>query len=125
MRYIALALALLALCAALCAWNMAYLCRILEQMEVLAAGALDAAGREDFSQSARLLGELQEQWTCREVYFCAVMPHKSLDTVSFSIETALGLAQTQSCELASQMRVLCRSLRLLVDTERLRLGNVL
>ena len=104
---------------------MVYLCRVLEQMEALAAGALDAARRQDFAESVQLLEMLQQQWTSREVYFCAVMPHKSLDTVSFSIETAAGLAQTQSEELASQLRVLCRSLRLLTDTERLRLGNVL
>jgi len=125
MRYIVLALALLVLCAGLCVWNMMRVCAILEQMETLSNEALDAVLGGDYTRCSRLLDELRRQWQHCEVYFCAVMPHKSLDTVSLGIETVTGLVQEQSGELAAQLRVLCRSLRLLMESERLHLGNVL
>lgn len=125
MRYVVLALALLLVIAGLCTWNMTALCTELEKMERTAADALKAAETGAYAESGRLVEAVRGQWKKREVWLCAVMPHKSLDGVSLSLETAMGLAETGSEELCAELRVLCRSLRMIIDTERLQLGNVL
>ncbi|MBE6929424.1 MAG: DUF4363 family protein [Ruminococcaceae bacterium] len=125
MRYIALALVLLAVIAGLCWWNMVYVCGILEDMEATALQAAEAARREEYAESMRLIEALGAKWERHAVWFCAVMPHKSLDPVSLGLETAMGHAQAENPELVSELRSVGRCLRMLIDTECLRLENVL
>lgn len=129
MRYVWFSLSLLVLLLALGAGNLRLLNAEVSRMQEETALALDAARAQDMDAARARLDALWTLWNARLGYLSMVLPHQKLDALSFTLENARGLAGAQDpalcAELAGQLQILSRSLRLLLEGERLLPGNIL